>query len=98
MMSCVVGPMLLGLLALIISVTFFETVGAYNPKSLFCLYKIYKQSDGTYQVWWVNGGYTKLEHSCDTYAEAKEFQIKVCKRMQDYTPPTYKNPEGKRVK
>ncbi len=53
---------------------------ALNPESRFCRYKIYKQPDGTYEVWWSNMTSTR-EAQFDTYEQAKAFQEERCRSL-----------------
>lgn len=65
-----------------------------NPNSIFCIYQIYKQPDGTYQVWAEIR--TKIcELKGATYEEAKAFQIKECRELKDFI---WQKPKGEKVK
>ena len=68
--------------------------GLLNPNSIFCLYKIYKQSDNTYQVWW-RGKVNRVELSNATYEQAKAFQVKECQELKEFM---FQSPKGKIVK
>lgn len=69
-------------------------VGGTNPESVFCNYKIYKQEDGTYQVWW-RCKTSHIELQGATYEQAKAFQIKACRDLEMFV---LRKPKGERVK
>lgn len=73
---------------------FYLIANTYNPDSWFCAYKIYKQTDGIYQVWWVSRTST-CELSGATYQQAKDFQIKSCKSHLEFMS---REPKGERQK
>lgn len=58
----------------------YVIVNAFNPDSRWCNYKIYKQPDGTYQVWW-SCRTRHIEGTFATYAEAKAFQVQECRAL-----------------
>lgn len=61
--------------------------GMSRPSSIFCCYKIYKQPDGTYEVWWRGRiSWRELDHA--TYEQAKAFQIEKCKTFWNFPHPT----------
>lgn len=60
--------------------------GLDSPNSIFCLYKIYKQPNGTYQVWW-RGRHDILELDGATYEQAKLFQNERCKKVWRFNKP-----------
>jgi hypothetical protein len=55
----------------------------YNPNSRFCIYQIYRQSDGTYQVWW-ECKTRNIEGTFFSYDDAKAFQVKKLKEIQGF--------------
>lgn len=65
-----------------------------NPNSRFCLWKIYKQADGTYQVWW-HGRSTDCELSNATLNEAMAFRDKRCVDLKSFMA---QKPSGERIK
>lgn len=72
----------------------YIVVNSLNPDSVICVYKVYKQTNGTYEVWWVNMT-RHPEGSFNTYEEAKAFQIKQCKDLKAFET---QSPSGHRVK
>jgi len=91
----VVGFILVALITVSITAS-YAICNQCNPDSRWCMYEIYRQSDGTYQVWWVNGNRgTHKEGPAVTYEEAKALQIKLCKKFLEYEES--KKPTGKRV-
>lgn len=54
-----------------------------NPNSRFCLYGIYKQTDGTYQVWWICKT-EKCEARDLTYEQAKQRQVELCDEFKEF--------------
>src|SRR5690348_15531714 len=60
--------------------------GMSRPSSIFCRYKIYKQTNGTYQVWY-RGRSSWCEQSGLTYEQAKALQIEKCKNFFKSTSP-----------
>lgn len=65
-----------------------------NPDSRFCRYKIYKQADGTYEVWW-NGRSKTCYLRGATYEQAKVRQIKECDELKVFIR---NRPNGRLVK
>jgi hypothetical protein len=70
-------------------------VGFLDPNSIFCVNKIYKQPDGTYQVWYSGKYSNTLKLSGATYDQAKAFQIKECRELREFIS---QRPRGERVK
>lgn len=85
---------LLACAAIGVSFVFYIEVNSYNPDSVICVYKVYKQTNGTYEVWWVNMT-RHPEGTFNTYEEAKAFQIKQCKDLRAFET---QSPSGHRVK
>ena len=69
--------------AALIGFLFYAAFNLSNPNSRFCEYRIYKQPDGTYQVWWVCRS-RHLEGTFQTYDAAKAFQIKQVKELNEF--------------
>lgn len=60
--------------------------GMSRPGSIFCFYKIYKQPDGTYQVWHCGRlSWKALDNA--TYEQAKAFQVEKCKTFWERPHP-----------
>lgn len=80
----------------VLSIAFvlYGLANSFNPDSRFCDYQIYKQADGTYQVWWSCRS-KHIEGTFTNFAEAKAFQIEKCKRLLEILS---ENPGGERVK
>jgi len=79
---------------LIVAFVIYWAANMLNPDSVFCLYKIYKQKDGTYQVWWVNKS-RHCELTSATYEQAKLFQVKECRELRAYI---WQRPPGELTK
>ena len=79
---------------LIVGFVIYWTVASFNPDSQFCSHRIYKQPDGTYEVWWI-GRSKRREFKCKTYQEAKDYQIKECEDLKRFI---MQKPSGERVK
>ena len=65
-----------------------------NPDSWWCLHKIYKQPDGTYQVWW-SCRTRHIEGTFATYDDAKAYQVKECNELKAFMS---QSPTGERTK
>lgn len=79
---------------LILAFGIYALVQSFNPDSWFCSYQIYKQPDGTYQVWW-SCRTRHLEGTFQTYEAAKAFQVK---ENQDLINFMSQKPTGERTK
>lgn len=82
------------MVALAFSIAIYSCCNLLNPNSYWCIFKIYKQPDGTYQVWYENMS-RDLELKCRTYQEAKRFQISECASLKAFNA---KRPTGEREK
>jgi len=79
---------------IVLAFCIYAFIQSFNTDSWFCSYQIYKQTDGTYQVWW--SCRTKhLEGTFKTYQDAKAFQIKENQELIDFMS---KKPTGERSK
>lgn len=84
---------LLGVVACFLVFWIYWIANSLNPDSRFCLYKIYQQKDGTYEVWW-ECRFRHLEKSGLTYESAKALQIECCQSIKDCES---RKPKGHRV-
>lgn len=79
---------------MVVVLAFYAFANHLNPNSRFCYYQIYKQPDGTYQVWAV-GRIKTCELEGATYENAKAFQIKECRELKDFMG---QKPKGEKIK
>jgi len=73
---------------------FMIMFNSLNPDSRFCMYQIYRQDNGTYQVWFL-GRTRQLELSDVGYEQAKEYQTRKCRQLIEFMSA---RPHGERVK
>ena len=84
---------------IVLVVALFASIGLlldrmFTPGSILCCYQIYKQPDGTFELW--NQGRTSsIEQAGLTYEQAKALQIQKCRSLYSFMLQT---PSGDRVK
>lgn len=67
---------------------------SFNPNSQWCVYQIYRTTNGTYEVWW-HGISTDREWSGTSLEEARAYQSNACQRLIEFMS---QRPKGERVK
>jgi hypothetical protein len=76
------------------AIVFYIFCQSANPDSRWCNYKIYKQPNGTYEVWWV-GRFRDKEGIFLNYDDAKAFQVKSVNNLIEIVT---QRPKGELVK
>lgn len=84
---------IIGIVA-IVAIVIYISGNSLNPNSYWCDYKIYKCSDGTFQVW-SSCKESHLEETFTNYMDAKAFQIQKCNSLEEFLES---RPDGQRVK
>jgi len=88
------GKLVLLIPILAIAFVIYFLANSLNPESRLCLYKIYKQPDGSYEVWW-SCKTRHIEEKFATYEQAKAFQVEKCRSLGEFMR---QKPSGERVK
>jgi hypothetical protein len=74
----------------------YISANSYNPNSVFCDYQIYRQADGTFELWDTALSPKALHGTGLSYGEAVRERARLCQSMIDFKKG--QRPQGERVR